>query len=150
MFWFDKDPQDVIFGDIRRENHVLCDGRTLTISPALQMDFTAMPFCSDVFDTVVFDPPHLVNVGKNAWMAKKYGRLQGEWEDMLRRGFSECFRVLRPGGSLVFKWNEIQIPTRKVVQLAQHQPLLGHKSGKASNTHWLYFVKQSVAGKDAQ
>ena len=26
MFWFDKNPDDVIFGDIRRETHTLCDG----------------------------------------------------------------------------------------------------------------------------
>jgi len=41
MFWFDKDADDVVFGDIRRENHILCDGRTLEISPDVQLDFTA-------------------------------------------------------------------------------------------------------------
>lgn len=30
------------------------------------------------------------------------------WEDDLRKGFSECMRVLKKDGILVFKWNETQ------------------------------------------
>jgi SAM-dependent methyltransferase len=44
-------------------------------------------------------------------MGKKYGRLNKEtWRDDLRAGFAEAFRVLRPHGVLIFKWNETQIP----------------------------------------
>jgi hypothetical protein len=142
MFWFDKDNDDVIFGDVRREAHTLCDGRALEVRPDVQMDFTMLPFSSGVFDMVVFDPPHLETLGQSSWMAKKYGKLLTGWQGNLSNGFSECFRVLRLGGSLIFKWNEIEIPVGEVVKLAGVKPLFGHRSGKHSKTHWLCFVKE--------
>ncbi|HEJ0969168.1 TPA: class I SAM-dependent methyltransferase, partial [Escherichia coli] len=49
------------------------------------------------------DPPHLERVGDNAWMGKKYGRLNKDaWRDDLRQRFKEAFRVLRPHGVLIF------------------------------------------------
>ena len=141
MFWFEKSPDGVIFGDIRRESHELCDGRALEIRPDVQLDYTALPFPSDLFDMVVFDPPHLKNLGLNSWMAKKYGKLFADWRDNIRGGFDECFRVLKPGGVLIFKWNEIQIPVSEVIQLAGIAPLFGHQSGKHSKTHWITFMK---------
>jgi hypothetical protein len=142
MFWFDKDNTDVVFGDRRVENYVLCDGRKLAIRPAVQMDFAAMPFKDGQFDMVVFDPPHLKNVGANSWMAKKYGSLEKGWQDYIRQGFSECFRVLQYGGTLIFKWNEVQIPVSEILKLTPYKPLFGHKSGKNSLTHWICFNKR--------
>ncbi|EAC1275102.1 class I SAM-dependent methyltransferase, partial [Escherichia coli] len=47
--------------------------------------------------------PHLERVGDNAWMGKKYGRLNKDaWRDDLRQRFKEAFRVLRPHGVLIF------------------------------------------------
>jgi hypothetical protein len=141
MFWFDKDNADVVFGDIRRESYVLCDGRSLSIKPDVQMTYSALPFRSGQFEMVVFDPPHLVNVGDSSWMAKKYGKLKSGWENDMAAGFAECFRVLQVGGTLIFKWNETQIPVSNVVELAGVKPLFGHRSGKNSKTHWLCFLK---------
>lgn len=59
----------------------------------------------------------------------------------IRRGFAECFRVLRPGGTLIFKWNELAVPVREILALTPERPLYGHKSGKASKTHWIAFLK---------
>lgn len=73
----------------------------------------------------------------NVWLGKKYGILS---ED-LRRGFSECFRVLKPHGSLIFKWNETQIKTKDILALTDQKPLLGHPSGARAKTHWVLFVK---------
>lgn len=141
MFWFDKDNDNVIFGDLRKETHILCDGRILNIHPDILMDFTALPFLSEQFEMVVFDPPHLVNLGKNSWMAKKYGKLNTSWKDDISSGFVECFRVLKDKGTLIFKWNENQIPVKDIISLSPIRPLFGHKSGKNSNTHWLCFMK---------
>jgi hypothetical protein len=58
-----------------------------------------------------------------------------------RLGFSECFRVLKPFGTLIFKWNEVDIPLRQVLALTDHKPLYGHRSGKAAKTHWVAFMK---------
>src|SRR5437762_3229393 len=94
MFWFDKSNPAAVYGDIRTEDHILCDGRALNIAPDVEMDFTAIPFPDSTFRLVVFDPPHIENLGKNSWMAKKYGVLGGGWEDELKQGFDECLRVL--------------------------------------------------------
>lgn len=143
MFWYDKENPLVIFGDIRNENHTLCDGRQLTVSPDVKLDFTNLhQFKNEQFHLVVFDPPHLKNVGKNSWMFKKYGGLSSTWKDDLAKGFDECFRVLKPEGILIFKWNETQIKTSEILRLTPVKPLFGHKSGKQANTHWLCFMKR--------
>jgi len=143
MFYFNKEDQRVLFGDIRYEAHVLCDGRTLEVKPTMLMDFTALPFADDQFRMVIFDPPHIARAGPQSWQAKKYGKLTDDWRDHLRGGFSECFRVLAPFGTLVFKWNETQIPVSQVLALTPERPVCGNK--KASKTHWLVFLKGGQA-----
>jgi len=144
MFWFNKENPLVVFGDIRSEEHDMKDGdkiRHLSVSPDTEMDFRDMPFDNDTFYLVVFDPPHMTSLGKNSWMAKKYGRLNNTWQDDIRSGFSECFRVLKPNGTLIFKWNEYDIPLKEVLKLTKEQPLFGHRSGKQQKTHWVTFMK---------
>lgn len=141
MFWFDKENPDVIFGDIREESHILCDGRDLHIKPTMRLDFTDLPFDDGEFKLIVFDPPHLEKLGEKSWMFKKYGRLSKTWKDDLSKGFKECFRVLEGGGVLVFKWNQIQIKTKEILALTDVAPLFGHPSGKRADTHWICFIK---------
>ena len=142
MFYFDKQDKRVLFGDIRNEEHTLCDGRHLEIKPDRNMDFRRLPFDNDIFQLVVFDPPHLIKCGHGAWIGKKYGILdKNTWQEDLRKGFSECFRVLKNNGVLIFKWNETQILTKDILKLTEHKPIFGHKSGKRSNTHWITFMK---------
>lgn len=74
--------------------------RYCSVKPDTVADFTDLPFEDETFYLVVFDPPHLVHVGKNSWLAKKYGRLTGDWREMLRKGFSECLRVLKSNGNI--------------------------------------------------
>lgn len=141
MFWFDKNNPMVMFQDIRQENHVLCDGRTLEVKPDIVGDFRKMEFKDKTFNLVVFDPPHLKQLGKSSWMAKKYGVLGYHWRDDLLEGFNECMRVLKPNGILIFKWNEIQIKLNDVLEIFPKQPLFGHTSGKHGRTIWLAFIK---------
>jgi SAM-dependent methyltransferase len=145
MFWFDKKNQAVLFGDIRDEEHVLCDGRSLNITPDVLMDFRKLEFAADSFRLVVFDPPHLRRAGADSWLKAKYGILSDDWRDDLRRGFAECFRVLKDEGILIFKWNETQIKVSEILALTDHKPLFGHVSGKRANTHWITFMKRSAA-----
>lgn len=49
MMHFDKNHPDVMFTDIREENHVLCDGRSLEIKPDMIADITALPFPDESF-----------------------------------------------------------------------------------------------------
>jgi hypothetical protein len=63
MFWFDRKDPRVIFGDIRSESHILCDGRALDIKPDRVMDFRKLPYKDATFNLVSFDPPHIRNMG---------------------------------------------------------------------------------------
>ena len=141
MFWFDRNNPGVTFGDARTESHTLCDGRALEIKPDIELDFRDLPFDDNTYRLVVFDPPHLLHAGKKSWLALKYGKLGNQWQDDLRAGFRECLRVLHPHGVLIFKWNEVQIPTSTVVALCTVAPLFGHRSGKTNKTHWVTFMK---------
>ncbi len=141
MFWFDKNNPDVVFGDIREESHTLCDGRSLSISPDYKMDFRNIPFEDASFYLVVFDPPHILRGGKSSWIVKKYGLLSDNWQQDIKKGFDECMRVLKPNGTLIFKWNETQVSTSEIIRIFGQQPLFGHKSGKRMGTHWLTFFK---------
>lgn len=143
MMWFDKQNKDVVFGDRRREEHTLCDGRTLRIDPDVLLDFTDLPYEDGTFKLIAFDPPHLHTAGPRSWMAAKYGKLSETWQEDLRKGFAECFRVLSSDGVLVFKWNETQVKIREVLSLTDVQPLFGHPTGRKGLTHWYVFMKPS-------
>ena len=141
MFWFDKNNKNVIFADIRKEKHILCDGRKLEIKPDVVMDFRNLKFADNSFRLVVFDPPHLKIIGKKSWMAKKYGFLGENWKDDLEKGFNECWRVLENYGVLIFKWSENDIKLKEVLDVFDEQPLFGHTTGRSGKTKWLCFMK---------
>lgn len=145
MMWFDKENPNVLFADKRTETHTLCDGRVLKIQPDIEIDFTNMPFENESFSLVVFDPPHLNKLGKKSWMAKKYGVLLPTWETDIKAGFDECMRVLKPNGTLIFKWNENQIKINKIIEVIGQKPLFGHPSGKHGQTIWMTFFKGVAA-----
>ena len=126
--------------DNRTLEDTLCDGRRLIIKPDIVSDFKDMPFEDNTFYLVVFDPPHLKQAGKNSWLAKKYGTLDKDtWPQDIRQGFNECMRVLKPNGTLIFKWNEEQIKMKDILKVIEYKPLFGNKRAK---THWLVFIKQ--------
>ena len=141
MMHFDRTNPNVVFGDIRTEKHILCDGRSLEVTPDIEMDFRAMPFKDGQFSLVVFDPPHLIKAGNESWLALKYGKLKENWREDIQKGFEECFRVLANGGVLIFKWNETQIKVSEILALTDQKPVFGHISGKRANTHWITFMK---------
>lgn len=142
-FYFDKNDERVLFGDIREhENHTLTNGQVIVIRPDKVMDFRFLPFDNNSFQCVIFDPPHLLGLSPKSWIRKKYGCLDEDgWPEDLRKGFSECFRVLKPYGVLIFKWNETSIPLKRILTLTYYKPVIGHPSGKRMNTHWVLFIK---------
>lgn len=145
MFWLDKQDDRTVFSDVRSEEHTLCDGRQLVICPDVIADFRQLPFADNSFSQVVFDPPHLERAGVNGWMRKKYGALdKATWREDIAAGFREAFRVLRPHGTLVFKWNETQIPVAQVIALTDQKPTIWQRTGKGDKTHWILFLKEAV------
>lgn len=138
MFWFDKQNENAIYMDNRQLNEILCDGRTLNVNPDVIADFRNMPFLDESFYLVVFDPPHLIKAGENSWLAKKYGKLNETWKQDIKQGFEECMRVLKPNGTLIFKWNEDQVKLSEILKVIDYKPLFGNRRSK---THWLVFMK---------
>lgn len=143
MCWFDKKNSHTLFNDIRDDDYILCDGRQIHIHPDTQFDFRKLPWPSNSFKLVLFDPPHLRRVGDNSWMIKKYGRLDNDWESQIKKGFDECMRVLEENGVLIFKWNEHQITLKRLLDCIGVMPLFGHTSGRSGKTKWLCFMKMN-------
>lgn len=144
MFWFDKHNPNVLFVDKRSETVTAKDRdkiRTIEVNPDIVADFTNLPFEDNTFYQVVFDPPHLKTLGKTSWMAKKYGKLPDDWKPLILAGFNECMRVLKPYGTLIFKWNESQIKASEVLSAIPYKPLFGHTTGRQSKTIWMSFMK---------
>ena len=138
MIWFDKDNPDAVYMDNRQLTTTLCDGRTLNVHPDVVADFRQMPFEDESFYLVVFDPPHLVRAGADSWLAQKYGLLTENWKADIAQGLDECMRVLKPNGTLIFKWNEEQVSLSEVLKAIGQKPLFGNRRSK---THWLVFMK---------
>lgn len=152
MFWFDKADPRALFVDKRREIWPIDKGTPGTIGrspivvdPDILSDFSALPFEDCSFPLVVFDPPHIQRTEARGLLTRKYGILAGDWRSMIQHGFSECFRVLIPCGTLVFKWSESQVLVSEILDLTSERPLFGHKSGKQSGTHWIVFQKNQDA-----
>lgn len=153
MMWFNKCDGRALFVDNRSEEHTVTDRshgkawgkRSFSIKPDMLASFEALPFPDSSFPLVVFDPPH-INHGGRGFMVKKYGLLGDNWREVIGHGFAECFRVLAPMGTLVFKWSECDIPVRDVLALTPERPLFGQRCGAKARTHWLVFMKPEASG----
>lgn len=145
MFHFDKENPLVLFQDIRPPGDYSVYSKKVILDPDVVGDFRNMDFPDESFYLVVFDPPHLLWAGKRGRLKAAYGDLNKDtWQDDIRRGFDECWRVLKPGGTLIFKWSEAQIKLSEVLKLAPAEPIFGNKGRgtSASKTHWLVFYKE--------
>ena len=142
MFYFDKQDPNVLFADIREVHDTLCDGRKLDVMPDIIADCTNLPFEDEAFDMVVFDPPHLLKVGQNSWLCKKYGKLPENWQAFINDSIHEGMRVLKTGGTLIFKWNEQQIKVGEVLKaIKDYKPIFVHRTTIKSQTIWMTFMK---------
>jgi len=115
------------------------------IAPTCKGDFRDMPFADESFHLVLFDPPHLVRSQSSvSYIRLKYGALPHatEQED-LERGFAECWRVLAPGGTLVFKWSGA---LDRVKPHYPSVPIVGTRSARGGQTHWIIFYKPLNGG----
>lgn len=149
MWWWDKAHPLAVYMDIHRApkgSAAQFDGGKRHASPGWSCEpdvlasFTAIPFEDESFQMVVFDPPHNVRpggpLGVNGLM---YGALHPDTEqDDLRRGFAECWRVLSPGGTLIFKWAG---DIKRVKPHFPATPIVGTRVPRGLQTWWLTFYK---------
>ena len=141
MFWFNKNEPHTTYMDNRSDCNEYRDRdyiRSVVVNPDIVADFRKMPFEDNTFDLVVFDPPHLVRAGENSWLKMKYGVLPEEdWQDYIKKGFDECMRVLKPTGTLLFKWSNNQIEFNQVFQAIGRKPILGDRRGEPDGQYSL-------------
>lgn len=144
MMWFDKENPLATFIDIRElDPHMVGKGRNarqFSVKPDHVMDFRDMDFPDDSFYLTVFDPPHMKS-NAAGYMSIKYGKLPKEWQEFIRAGFDECWRVTKPNGVVIVKWCEQQISTNSFVEALGRRPLFGHTTNNKGTTKWLCYLK---------
>lgn len=143
MWWWDKAHPLAVYMDNRvAPRGSRPDRPNWSCEPDLRGDFRAMPFADESFNLVLFDPPHVVRDEARGQVTLYYGVLPAATEqDDLRRGFTECWRVLKPGGTLVFKWAG---PTDRVRRHFPGEPIVGTRSPRGTKglgTRWFIFYK---------
>ena len=143
MFWFDKREPHTLFCDIREYDKGFIDNRqNRELHPDKIMDFRKMDFPDKSFKLVVFDPPHLIGKPDGCRMTKTYGSLNKEtWQNDIKKGFDECWRVLEDYGVLIFKWNDASKKRAELLRIIGKEPLFGHPNGSKIPTHWFCFMK---------
>lgn len=144
QFWFDKEEQHTVFMDIRQVDKGTIEMQpNFSISPDVIGDYRDMPFPDKSFKLVVWDIPHIVAKRISGVITTKYGILDKEtWREDLQAGFSEIMRVLDDYGVLTFKYADISIPVKTVLELFPIKPLYGTITKKGTNnTYWFTFMK---------
>ena len=146
MMWFNRAHEEVVYGDVRCERHELRGKggeRVVEVKPQVRFDFRSLPFADGLFNLVVFDPPHVRRRwAGSGFIAAHYGSLGDRWRYDLRKGFTECWRVLKGQGVLVFKWSEPEIKLAEVLALFPERPLFGNRGvDRHGGTHWMLFMK---------
>ena len=145
MFYFDKDNKNVLFCDIRNETYWTRQYKKVEVRPDIVMDAKKMNFPDNTFHLVILDPPHLINCGKTSDMAKSYGVLEKEWHAGMKAIFDEAWRVLKPYGTLIFKWADKDVSLAELLYVLEREPLFGDKKPAANkagtNRFFLVFFK---------
>lgn len=142
MFYFDRNDPRVEFCDIRHGMRAdFPNSSTVVIEPDTVCDVTDLPYEDEQFPLVVFDPPHLRWAGGK--FKAMYGTLPKDWQSFMTKAFSECWRVLAPNGTLVFKWSEKDISLADVLKCFSVSPVFGNRRPRKAGTHYLVFFKQS-------
>ena len=139
MMWFNKSHPNVIYHDQRSE-----------VAPDIIGDFRNLESIkTGSLKLVVFDPPHDIyhrKVNENAGFQKNFGNLNPDtWQDDIKKGLAECWRVLEDYGVLIFKWNTHDAKIHRIMPLLPAEPLFMNKITKvnshSSETIWFCFMK---------
>ena len=143
MWWWDKAHPLAVYMDERVAPKGTRPSQPgWSCDPDILGDFRAMPFDDETFQLVVFDPPHIIRDEAKGEFSVAYGVLpRSSEQDDLAKGFAECWRVLVPGGTLVFKW------AGKVERVRPHfpaVPIVGTRQLRVASglgTRWFIFYK---------
>lgn len=153
-----KDRDDTLYLDTREEPPGFIEDGYETnrnpnyeVDPDHQQDFRDLPYSDASYNLVVFDPPHAIRSDGMQELKgithRKWGCLSAEtWRSDLRAGFEELWRVLKPGGTLVFKFANESADFDEVLELAPEPPLFGTSvNDHTVTTRWFVFYKSENA-----
>jgi len=143
MWWKQKKHPNTIYMDIRKElKGFISEQKNLEVNPDIIGDYRNIPFSSNSFSLVVFDPPHLIK-NTTSIISKKYGYLGNNWKEDISKGFDECIRVLKDKGVLIMKWADIDIKPREILSILPQEMLIGtHTKKGVNNTYFWTFIKE--------
>lgn len=146
MMWINKNHPNTIYIDVREEEKGFMDTRqNREIKPDIKADFRDLSMFKDgSFKLIVWDPPHLLGKNYRSRLTKTYGFLVADsWRSDFKNGFKELWRCLEDYGTLIFKFNDFNIPFKEVLKQFHTQPLfantVSNKKGKKSK--WFCFMK---------
>jgi SAM-dependent methyltransferase len=146
-FWVNKNNPDVEFMDIRTFPLTkLSNGGYFEVKPDIVADFRDIPRPDESYNLVIFDPPHC-NTGPKSFLRMKYGHLDKDWRELIAAGFKEALRILKPYGTLLFKWNDCHYDIKEVLKLCPIEPLIRHKTKGNRGKNYTYFYVFMKMGK---
>ena len=142
MMWKNKNPPNTIFMDKELD---------LRIPPDIFACWEKLPFREDVFDCIIFDPPHKIGRTKyrGKWANPKDDYLgidisHSKFRTGLYYGTREFLRVSR---RLCLKWNDIELSLHRILTLFPKEwkeicRKVIRKNNRAKTvTYWVTFVK---------
>lgn len=143
-WWFDKKNENIIALDIREISKGTIEVQpNWCCEPDIIGSYANMPFDDNYFSLVLWDIPHKLK-WDSGLITTKYGYLGKEWKETTAKGFLECWRVLKPGGTLVFKWCDLDIKVSSMLNLFPIRPIAGTITKKGVNsTYFIIFHKPS-------
>lgn len=144
QIWFQKFQKNTIFMDIREvKKGTIQLQPNWSIEPTIIGNYKKMPFKNNSFKLVVWDIPHTLGKKINGIIQMKYGYLDRDnYSQDLKQGFSEIMRVLDDYGILEFKYADVAIPCKEILNLFPIKPLFGTVTKKGvNNTYWFCFMK---------
>ena len=144
QFWFNKKQKNTIFMDIREVKKGTIEMQpNWCIKPDVIGDYRDMKFKDKSFKLIVWDIPHMLGKKINGIIQTKYGYLDKDtYEEDLKNGFKEIWRVLDDYGVLEFKYADVNVPVKQILDLFPIKPLFGTPTKKGvNNTFWFCFMK---------
>lgn len=142
MFWWDKNNKDTLFCDIRQHDKGYIEAcPNWACEPDIIADYRDLPFSEESFSLIVWDIPH-IKKDSGGIISKKYGSLGDNWKEDSKKAFDSIWRVLKKNGTLIFKYSDLDIKLKDMLDLFPEKPLFGTISKKAvNNTYWIVFFK---------